>query len=183
MRSALIKQSQQISTERRGLSVVELILSVGLILILLSALFWAVNPPERLKQSRDTRRQSDFEGLKTAIEEALLGGEPLESTFGVPSSSVGFEVTWELDGSGWVPMVLPDWLVELPQDPSNGKTFSDVLGSRVLGEYQFISDGKYWVLRTHLEAETNRAKYYEDGNDNSWWEVGTAPGLSTYFGL
>jgi len=34
-----------------------------------------------------------------------------------------------------------------------------------------------------LEHEKNRGLYGEDGSDNSWWEVGNAPGMSTYFGL
>lgn len=168
---------------RSGFNVVELFLSVGLVFILVGVVVWAVNPIERFRRKRDERRFADFDWVKEAIDAALVGEVLLANTFGVPSSTVGIEVTTKADGSGWVPMDLSNRVEDLPEDPLNEKTFTDVLESAVLGEYQFISDGTYYILRTHLEAEINKGKYAEDGNDNSWYEVGTAPGLSTYFGL
>ena len=159
----------------------ELIFAIGLILILAALAFWAVNPLERFKQSRDQKRFADLEELRTAIEAHLSAGLP--STFGIPSSTMGVGASFSNDGSGWVPLNLADRFPLLPRDPRNGENFPDVLGSKVLADYQFISDGSYFVLRTHLEAESNRDRYAQDGNDNSWYEVGNAPGLSTYFGL
>ena len=166
-----------------GLTVLELVISVGLVLILAVLAFWAVNPFERIKQGRDQKRLEDLEAIRAAVEAHLSSGQPLVSTFGIPSSTWGAEVSFKSDGSGWVPLDLSGQLPSLPTDPRNGENFPDVLGSKVLGQYQFISDVSKFVLRTHLEAESNRDKYAQDGNDNTWYEVGTAPGLSTYFGL
>ena len=167
----------------RGFTVLELLITLGLIFILAGVGFWALNPVERLKQGRDDQRLTDLANGRKAIDLATAAGVVLANTFGVPSSTVAVEATRVVDGSGWIPMVLADQLEALPIDPSNGKTFTDVLGSSVLGEYQLLSDGVFYVLRTHLEAEVNAEKYAKDGNDNSWYEVGTAPGLSSYFGL
>jgi len=170
--------------ERAGLTILELLLSLGLIVILVAFSFWAINPLERAKQARDQERIANLSTLRDAIDVSIAAGTALGSTFGVNSSTVGIDVSFRTDGSGWVPMNLANHLMSaLPRDPRNGETYLDALQSSVLGEYQFISDGKYYVLRTHLEAEINRGKYAEDGNDNTWYEVGTAPGLSTYFGL
>ncbi|GMR19399.1 MAG: hypothetical protein BMS9Abin34_536 [Patescibacteria group bacterium] len=171
------------SSAKKGFSFVELVLSVGLVLILVGVAVLAVNPLERLKQGRDKKRLADFAQVKAAVDAALSEGSSLATTFDVPSSTVGVEVTTKTDGSGWVSINLGDGIAELPVDPLNGKTYTDVLGSSVLGEYQFISDGTYYILRTHLEAEVNKRRYAEDGNDNSWYEAGSAPGMSTYFGL
>jgi len=169
---------------RGGLTLIELVLSVGLLLILAAIALWAINPIERQKQTRDRQRVEDFAALRQVIEaEESKANFSQSSTFGVPSGTAGVGASFKADGSGWVPMKIADFFPELPRDPRNGENFPDVLGSKIMGEYQFVSDGKYYILRTHLEAETNRAKYAEDGNDNSWYEVGTAPGLSTYFGL
>ena len=167
----------------KGFSILELVVTLGLLSILFVVGFWAVNPIERLKQSRDSQRQEDLRIVREAVDAVVFGSVPLANTFGVPSSKSAIGATQKADGSGWVPMTLSAKIGVLPIDPSNEKTFTDVLGSKVLGEYQFISDGIYYVFRTHLEAEINRGKYAEDGNDNSWYEIGTAPGLSTYFGL
>lgn len=167
-----------------GLTVLELAISMGLVFILAAVAFWAMNPLERLKQGRDQTRLGDFDAIRKAIETQFPSNQALgKSTFGIPSSTVGVEVSYKSDGSGWVPLDITGQLPALPSDPRNGETFPDVLGSKVLGEYQFISDGSYFILRTHLEAEKNRDLYAQDGNDNTWYEVGNAPGLSTYFGL
>lgn len=172
------------NNRKSGLTVIELVLSVGLVLILTAFAFWAINPIERQKQARDRQREDDFTALRQAIEsEELKPGFAQSSTFGVPSGTAGVGASFSPDGSGWIPMKLSDYFSELPRDPRNGRSFPDVLGSKILGEYQFISDGRYYVLRTHLEAEKNRSKYATDGNDNTWYEIGNAPGMSTYFGF
>lgn len=168
---------------RSGLTLIELILSIGLVLILAAVALWAINPIERQKQARDRRREEDFATLRQAIEaEGAKEDFSKSSTFGIPSGTAGVGASFSSDGSGWVKMNLFGFS-ELPRDPRNGESFPDMLGSKILGEYMFISDGKYYILRTHLEAEKNRSKYATDGNDNSWYEVGTALGMSTYFGL
>lgn len=161
----------------------ELFVTFGLILILVGVGFWVLNPIGRIKQSRDRQRLSDLETLKEAIDQALAEGVQLNKTLGVPVSSASVGATRAVDGTGWVAMNLSKQINTLPIDPSNGKTFVDVLGSSVTGEYQLIADGVYYVLRTHLETETYKDYYSKDGNENSWYEIGTAPGLSTYFGL
>ncbi len=169
--------------KKPGFTIVELVLSVGLFLILAGVAFWAINPLEKVRQIRDKERFEELGIVRDAVDAAISAGSSLGSTYGIPSSTVGVEVNLKSDGSGWVPVDLSSRLSSLPNDPRGGKTFTDVLGSKVLGEYQFVSDGKYYILRTHLEAEINRSKYVEDGNDNTWYEIGSAPGLSTYFGL
>lgn len=158
----------------------ELLTSIALLLILSAAIFWAVDPIERARRGRDEQRLADLEVLYEAIEqtEAVLG-----STHGVPVSSASVGATQATDGSGWVPVNVSGGMETLPIDPSNGETFTDIWGNSVFGEYQFISDGYYYVLRTHLEAENSFDLYATDGNDNGWFELGTAPGLSTFFGL
>lgn len=167
----------------RQLTVLELLITLGFIFVLVGVIFWALNPMERLRQGRDNRRLEDLKSLAEAIDLAVLEEIPLAKTMGVPASSASVGADQAVDGTGWVAMKLSDQMDLLPIDPVNGRTFTDVLDSSVTGEYQFISDGTYYVLRAHLEAEVSKEYYAEDGNENSWYEVGTAPGLSTYFGL
>ena len=126
------------------------------------------------ERSRDAHRLSDLESLRTAIELAILEGVKLP-TLKAPSSSTA--------GGNWVKMDLSGYILNLPTDPKNGKAFTDCKGNKVTGEYQFMSDGTYYVLRTRLEEESNCKYYTDDKNANNWYEVGTAPGLSKFFGL
>jgi len=158
----------------------ELLASIVLAFILVAVGVWVLDPIGRLKLKRDSQRLSDLVLLKDAIDNT---GTVLGSTHGVPVSSVSVGSTRAVDGSGWLPVDVSDQLKELPVDPLNGKTFVDVCGNSVVAEYQFISDGYKYVLRTHLEGAENRDYYANDGNDNGWYEVGDAPGLSAYFGL
>lgn len=168
---------------KSGIFLIDLVLSLGLVAILLGVSFLALDPFGRLKKSRDEIRLAHFRTLHEALGKTLEGEAELKSTFGTPLSTVGFDSSFLADGTGWVPLNLSAYLSELPKDPLNGKTYVDSLKANVLAEYQFISDGKFYVVRTHLEGESNRALYAQDGADNSWYEVGTAPGMSTYFGL
>jgi hypothetical protein len=165
---------------KRKVSPFELLASACLLLALAWFLFWVLDPIERLKRGRDSQRLSELVELREAIDRAEA---MLTSTQGVPVSSASVGATRAIDGSGWLPLNLTGHLGILPIDPLNGETFTDIGGDAVVGEYQFISDGNYYVLRTHLEAEASREYYASDGNDNSWYELGDAPGLSTYFGL
>jgi len=164
----------------RRFSTFEILVSLALVLILLGVSLWAWDPVGRGRRSRDARRLDDLASLKAAIEQttAVLG-----STHGVPVSSASVGSTTAVGGSGWVPVDVSEQLENLPLDPMNGQSFTDVWGNSVIGEYQFVSDGYYYVLRAHLEAEENLDLYRTDGNDNGWYEVGTAAGLSTFFGL
>ena len=168
---------------KSGFSLVDLVLSVGLVLVLLAVAYWAFDPFGRLKKSRDNLRIAHLTDLHEVLERALADKRELKSTYGAPLSTVGFDVTFAVDGTGWVPVDLTGYIPALPQDPLNGKNYTDAFKESVLAQYEFISDGKFYVIRTHLEHEKNRGLYGEDGSDNSWWEVGNAPGMSTYFGL
>ena len=106
-------------------------MSLGLVFILVGVVVWAVNPIERFRQRRDERRFTDFDRVKEAIDAALWDEVPLANTFGVPSSTVGIEVMTKVDGSGWVSMDLSNWVKDLPEDPLNEKTFTDVLISPI----------------------------------------------------
>ncbi len=164
-------------------TILEITLALGLILILGGVLFWALNPVERVRRREDNQRLAGLERLRQAIDSATADGALLVNTAGIPVSSASVGATEAADGSGWIAMDLSGYLDSLSVDPANGEIFTDVLGNSVTGEYQFICDGGYYVLRTHLKAKINRDLYTEDGNKDSWYEVGTAPGLSTYFGL
>lgn len=174
------KQISGMPLIKRRVTAVELLLFLCLVLILIGVGFWVLDPIEYLRRHRDNQRLVDLASLEEAIDRTEA---TLTSTQGVPVSSASVGATQAIDGYGWLPLDLTGYIETLPIDPLNGKTFTDIGGDAVIGEYQFISDGNFYVLRTHLEAEASREYYATDGNDNSWYELGDAPGLSTYFGL
>lgn len=160
---------------KRGFTLVELLVVIAILGVLVGVAYIAINPAEMMKKSRDSKRLSDLATIRKALDLALANGRTLTAstcTATVPCSSTGLR---GVDGSGWVNVVLSDYLSTLPIDPKAAdSSFTDAAGASVTPEYQFANDGSTYELRGHLESTANASFYTTDGGDDAGWqEVGT----------
>lgn len=136
---------------RPGFTVLELLLVVGIIAILLSMSFVAIDPPRRFNQSRNTTRWSDITSLLRAVKtyQADSGGGLPGSTLDSNAATaqiIGESVTCAayscpagLPGGVSIPgtgcavtdldTALAAYLKSIPADPSSGSA----------------NDTKYWI--------------------------------------
>jgi len=160
---------------RKGFTLVELLVVIAVIGVLAAAVIVAINPGEMLKKSRDSTRLSDMDALRKAIDLAVADGATLTATTTAGDSTTG---TRAVDGTGWVSVDVSHYLSTLPIDPRNGVTFTDAAGNTVTGKYLYFSDGSAYELNCYLESTANASKYTTDGGDDAAiYEVGTDPGL------
>lgn len=54
-------------SSKKGFTLIELLIVIAILAVLMSVVVIAINPAEMLKKSRDTRRVSDLDGLRTAL--------------------------------------------------------------------------------------------------------------------
>ncbi|MEK7611714.1 MAG: prepilin-type N-terminal cleavage/methylation domain-containing protein [Patescibacteria group bacterium] len=160
---------------KRGFTLVELLVVIAILGVLVGVAYIAINPAEMMKKSRDSKRLSDLATIRKAVDLALANGRTLTAstcTATVPCSSTG---TRGVDGTGWVNVILSDYLSTLPIDPKAAdSSFTDAAGASVTPEYQFANDGSTYELRGHLESTANASFYTTDGGDDAgWYEVGT----------
>lgn len=188
---------------KKGFTLVELLIVIGILAILTAAVVVVLNPGELLKQARDAQRFSDLDSVKSAVSlylatastpsvTAAAGADQFRitasSTTGEPfATSATISTSTVTSGTGWVTVVLDDTsggspISTLPLDPTNNGTYF----------YAWAADDSAltFELDTRLESTKHRAKMETDGGNKPssgtcttyiestcFYEIGTDPGL------
>lgn len=164
---------------KKGFTLLELLVVMAVIGTLASVLIFAINPVEIGRRSRDSKRLSDLGTLKSSIDLALSDGQKLSDTSGWIDISNSTSVS-NFDGLG---LDLSKYTSVVPQNPGGNTQYvnDDCSISAATAndmKYQFKSDGNGYVLRGRLESATNCDSVKLDGNSTgSYYQLGTDPGL------
>lgn len=173
--------------EKKGFTLVELIVVIGIIVILATILITALNPNELLKRGRDTRRMNDLAALSRAITMYLADVEvpfigtctnayvsrPGVSSGNLPSGfSIVSSTSRAVDGTGWIPINFTlitggSPISMLPADPAGAGYY--VYGCTNTPSMQF-------ELNARLESSryrNNASNTNDGGNSEGIYEVGT----------
>ncbi len=115
---------------KKGFTLIELLVVIAILAVLMSVVVITINPAEMLKKTRDTKRVSDLDALRTALnlyitDQGNLGNivatgtgkcythsiasGPLNPTSGslassCSSSAVSTTASQAVDGTGWIPI-------------------------------------------------------------------------------
>ena len=185
---------------KKGFTLLELLVVIGVLAILATATLLVLNPIEIMRQSRDAARVSDLATLKSAISVYITGVSSTDLDGGTTSCTTlcyvnaasvtsncagrhGTKTTTEdsdrtVDALGWVPIDFTDIpggspVSVLPIDPTNTATYF----------YSYACDdtNKTFELNTVFESvkylTTDDYDGKDGGNSATTYEVGTEPGL------
>ena len=157
---------------KKGFTLLELLIVIGVLAILSTVSFSIINPAELFRKSRDAQRISDLNNLKIAIDlylddaiDPYLGEinqtyshvQGVQSGTKEPSTQTGLFA----DGSGWLPIDFENastWisLSSLPIDPNPTEA-----GTENARYYTYLVDDSYrYVLVANMES-----RYYSQGGD------------------
>ena len=191
---------------QKGFTLLELIIVIGILAILGSVAVLVLNPAELFRQARDSSRVQDLSNIASAMGQYIssVSGFDLNGTsfanaecasgpggkvyvYANPTTQSfanrggGYVITASriIDGSGWMPVPFSDMttgspIAILPVDPTNS--------GDLVYRYACAQGPATFELNATFESEKYTVgtdeKLTKDGGDNdSFYEVGTDPGL------
>ncbi len=174
--------SNKLNHNNQSFTLIELLVVIAILAVLMSVVVIAINPTEMLKKTRDTKRVSDFDNLRTALNlyQSEIASFPFSVCDGtkiyvsLPSnnsncsdlnlSSLPSGYTYQcstidnyrkINGTGWIPLNLASISVGSPLStlPIDPKnTNTDSL------YYTFYCNQDEYILTTYVEAQSNGPK-------------------------
>lgn len=168
---------------KKGFTLVELLVVIAIIAILAGGVVVMINPVQKLRESRDSRRVQDLQSVKQAIDLALTDGQITlngDLTTSATGNSKADGAAISADGSGgWVKVStvagqtgLGKYIPVLPNDPQGAAAPGD--------GYVFVSNGEYYELKATFESAKYTTDYaaQDGGNEAAKYEVGTMAGFT-----
>jgi type II secretory pathway pseudopilin PulG len=150
-----------------GITYVEILITIAIIMVLFVAVMLIINPVELQKRGRDNKRISDISALDRAIGEYLLDKKYYPDTADVTRTSnvlpTGNTGPLSKSSDGWIDANLSSYNPSLPTDPLNDATY----------HYTYRHNSSGYELNAVLEYLTsysngdggNNSEVYEVGND------------------
>ncbi len=189
--------NQDSGISKRGFTLIELVIVIGILAILATVVVLALNPAQLLAQARDSQRLSDLSSVKSAI--ALYLTSPITATtttnFGGSGTSCrctfftatspftctgmngcgsGSAVTsTAVDGTGWVNVPLVNTsggspLSALPIDPSSSANFFyGYVGNASNNSFEIVAKLESTKYLPKMQNQ------YDGGTRNDFYEIGT----------
>jgi type II secretion system protein G len=139
----------------KGFTLIELLIVASILGVLVSAINFSFANIQ--KRARDTKRKSDLEALKVALEayRADKGKYPETGTWWARCSGPSSVFTQKTDESGsqaYIPNIAPDYIQSLPRDPRENRptsktgACSNSTGEQTCYAYKSIDGTEYKIL-------------------------------------
>lgn len=148
--------NSQNETER-GFTLIEILVSIGLLAALAAIVLIAVNPARQFANMRNTQRSSDLNALLNSVGQRIAENKGQFSCAGItfPAGTTATGTAGSVIGNGTGeldlrPCLVPSYISELPVDPTNGTTWN---GTTYTTGYRLFQDanGRITVFAPTIE--------------------------------
>ena len=162
---------------QKAFTLIELLIVIGILGVLLTAVIVNINPLEAQRKARDTVRLKDMVELESILVQLINDGVTIPTGSGNLGDASGASSTTAsrttnctstTASPNWLGVNVCNYAKTVPIDPQNGKSIT-VIGyntSQTAAYNAIVSSGNYEV-RTLLESPSNLSKLTSDGGDDT----------------
>jgi len=185
---------------KKGFTLLELLIVIGILAILASTVVLVINPAELLRKARDSQRMSDLSSLKSAIAYYVtdtatpsICSDTYSYSYVVGTTCAGRTTTSSVsqltDGTGWIPINFDGLsggspIAVLPVDPNPTALTPGSGKARYYAYVTHVADNTFELI---ANMESTHYSYGENGDVESkdggvidqLYEVGTELGIIT----
>lgn len=149
---------RKIKNKKKGFTLIEVLVVIGIISILASVVIVAVNPARQFKQARDSQRTANVNAILNAIGQNIAEHKGTFYCLGSSSSIPAEKLVMKIGGEGYnvAPCLVPDYLPSMPYDQSLSGAYYSSLTEYNTG-YSVVQDknGRVTISATsELDPET-----------------------------
>jgi len=149
-----MKNQKNKSSVKKGFTLIELVVVIGILAVLLTIVLIAINPARQFAQANDAKRRSDVNAILNAVTQyaADKKGDLPGGTYIPTTPTAAKEITGDTDGLAFCNLLVPTYISALPKDPSGADDQTLCIAGFATG-YKIIQDtnGRVTVSAT---AET-----------------------------
>ncbi|MDO8575311.1 MAG: type II secretion system protein [bacterium] len=127
------KTNINIKNEKKGFTLLEVVMVIGIIAVLSSVSLAAINPNRQFKLARDSQRTSNIQSIANAIGQNMSehGGilacaSGTAPTISTTTKVIKYKINDETFNDGGIDLyrcIVPDYLANLPLDPSKSEAY------------------------------------------------------------
>jgi prepilin-type N-terminal cleavage/methylation domain-containing protein len=162
---------------QKAFTLIELLIVIGILGVLLTAVIVSINPAEAQRKARDTVRLKDMAALESILVQLINDGVtiPAASSGDLGNASGASSATASRTTNCTSTSASPNWLgidicnyaKTIPIDPQNGRSITAIgnTNSQTAAYNARVSSGNYEV-RTFLESNSNASKLASDGGED-----------------
>lgn len=157
---------------QKAFTLIELLIVIGILGVLLTAVIISINPAEAQRKARDTVRLKDMAELESILVQLINDGVTIPTGSGnlgdtKGASSTTASRTTNCTNTNWLGINVCNYAKTVPIDPQNNQSIT-AQGSKdpqTAAYNAIVSSGNYEV-RTFLESSSNLSKLTSDGGDD-----------------
>jgi len=110
--------ARAVASGRRGFTLIEILVVIGIIAILAAIVIVAINPARQFAQARQSQRVSNVNAILNAIGENIADNKGIFTCSSYPT--IGTTAVISGAAANIRPCVVPTYMPELPVDPTSG---------------------------------------------------------------
>ena len=159
-----IKEKRSINTTKKGFTLIEILVVIGIIAILAAVVLIAINPARQFAQANDSQRSSNVNAILNAVGQHMADNQGALPLGGIPLADSSIDANFadiSDTGADICGTLVPTYMPALPVDPDVTTGSVDNCTATYNAVYQIIQDINTLRITVRAVSEVNPGTFIE----------------------